>query len=241
MREFSGYFIKTAILIWAAIFFSESAYAESLYVFYPSTTRTLIMQKKLSRALPGINVRVFGRYRDFSIKTKRAPPDAILSKVQVINLLKRYSIKLNGSRRGKIYESYVFLSVDNKMNLAGMRGKKIGVFDILGRKGMDRFVGKYFPKHQRRIKLKRVSKIEDLLPLLIFNMADAALIPKTYVNYFKDISKLHLVTTPVPKMQVGIIALAVKDWNNAPLILRRFSMMDHKTKQLLGIDSWKLQ
>ncbi|MDM8558682.1 hypothetical protein [Candidatus Parabeggiatoa sp. HSG14] len=236
MKGTYQYFIKTTILIWGAIFFVQPIYAERLYVFYPSTVRTQIMQKKLSQALPGIEVRVFGRYRDFKAKTKADSPDAILSKAPIIENLRGYLIKRNGTRDDETDESYVLLSVGKRINSANMTATTIGVFDILGRRGMKKFIGQYFSVTPR---LKRVSKMEDLLQLLTFNMVDAILIPEIYVAYFKEISKLHFIKTPVYEMRVGIIALAIKYRRNTDHILRRFSSMNDNIKTLLDIDKWE--
>jgi len=233
-----GHFLKSAILIWSTVFPVQSVYAERLYVFYPSTVRTQIMQKKLSNALPGIDIRVFGRYRDFKAKTKTDFPDAILSKPLVIKSLDKYSIKLKGSRVAKTEEPYVLLSValDKRPNPANMAGMTIGAFDILGRKGMKKFIGRYLTPTPR---FKRVSKIEDLLQLLTFNMVKAVLIPEIQIKYFKEISKLHFVITPVPKMRVKIIGLAVKNGRTATHTLRNFTSMNNEIKILLEIDNWE--
>jgi hypothetical protein len=236
MKGTAKYFIKGAILIWGAIFLVQPVYAERLYVFYPSVVRTQIMQKKLSRALPGVEIRVFGRYRDFKAKTKADSPDAILSKAPIIKQLRGYSIKQKGIRDDETNESYVLLSVGKRINPANMANTTIGVFDILGRRGMKKFIGQYFSVTPR---LKRVSKMEDLLQLLTFNMVDAILIPEIYVEYFKGISKLYFIKTSVPNMRVGIVALAVKKRRYATHILRSLTSMNNDFKTLLDIDNWE--
>jgi hypothetical protein len=236
MKGMAKSFLKSAILIWGAIFIVQPVYADRLYVFYPSVMRTQIMQKKLRLALPGIDIRVFGRYKDFKIKTKIDSPNAVLSKAPVIKQLGGYLTKRKGIRHNKIDEAYVLLSVGTRINPTNMAGKTLGVFDILGRKGMKKFVGQFFSVTPR---LKRVSKMEDLLQLLTFNMVDAILIPEIYVSYFKEISKLHFIVTPVPKMRVGIIALAIKPRKNTAQILRSFSGMNAHLKTLLDIDNWE--
>lgn len=237
MKETARYFIKAVILIGSMIFLVQPVYAERLYVFYPSVVRTQVMQKKLSRALPGIEVRVFGRYKDFRAKTKTDSPDAILSKAPVIQHMRGYFIKRKGIRDNETDESYVLLSVGNRLNPNNMAGTSIGVFDILGRKGMKKFIGNYFRPKPR---IKRVSKMEDLLQLLTFNMVDAVLIPEIYVAYFKEISQLHFIVTPVPKMRVGIIALAIKSRRNPTHILRSITSMNYNIRTLLDIENWEV-
>ena len=101
---------------------------------------------------------------------------------------------------------------------------------------MKTFVGRYF---RAPPKLKRVSKMEDLLHLMTLNMAKAVLIPENDVAYFKEMSRLDFVLTPVPEMRVGIIALAVRKGKNANATLRHFTDMDDKNKALLDIDDWR--
>jgi hypothetical protein len=236
MKGTVKYVVKViVILIWGVILLVQPVYAERLYVFYPSILRTQIMQKKLSQALPGIEVRVFGRYRDFIAKTKSDFPEAILSKEPVIQHLGGYSIKQKGIRDNKTDESYVLLSVDKRIVQTKMTNTSIGIFDILGRRGMKKFISNYYSSIPR---LKRVSKMEDLLQLLTFNMVDAILIPEIYIAYFEEISKLQFIVTPVPQMRVGIIALATQSKGNSR-ILSNFIYMRDNINTLLDIDNWE--
>lgn len=232
MKGMAKYF-NHALLIGSALFLLQPIQAkERLYVFYPSVMRTHLIQKKLTQALPGIDVTVFGRYRDFRIKTKTDSPDAILSKSPVIKQLTGYTMKQQGLRDNNSNEAYVLVSVGKYINPAKMTGMSIGVFDILGRKGMKKFIRHYF---RAKLRLKRVSKMEDLLQLLTFNMVDAILIPQIYVNYFKTISKLNFVITPVPNMEVNIAALAVGNRRYATHILRHLTSMN----EILEINNWQ--
>lgn len=238
MVRFNRYFLPSAILIFVAIFFSRTGYSETLYVFYPTAARSQIVQKELSKACPGIEITVFGRYKDFRAKVGMNSPDAILTKDPVVRQIRGYLIKMEGIRKGAIDEPYVLVSADKKVDPGNIANTPIGVFDILGRKGMKKFVSNYFTGAPR---LKRVSKMEDLLQLLTFNMADAVLIPEIYVNYFKEISKLNFSVTRIPKMRIGIIALGVKQGKNASQTIKGLSGMDNKTKALVEVDDWNQQ
>ncbi len=236
MDKYIRQLLKSAILIWILIFFGRVGYSETLYVFYPSTISSQVMEKKLGEACRGVQITVFGRYKDFEAKVGMDSPDAILTKEPVISHAGGYSIQKKGTRKGSADEFYVLLSADKKVDPANIANKPIGIFDILGRKGMKKFISRYFSPPPR---LKRVSKMEDMLQLLTFNMAEAVLIPEIYVKYFKEISKLKFVVTPVQKMRIGIIALGVKQGRSAPLTLKGFTRMDSKTKALLEVDNWK--
>ncbi|MCP4348213.1 MAG: hypothetical protein GY795_22150 [Desulfobacterales bacterium] len=236
MDKYIRQLLKSAILIWILVFFGRVGYSETLYVFYPSTISSQVMEKELGEACQGVQITVFGRYKDFKAKVGMDSPDAILTKEPVISRTEGYSIQKKGTRKGSADEFYVLLSADKKVDPANIANTPIGVFDILGRKGMKKFIGKYFNPPPR---LKRVSKMEDMLQLLTFNMAEAVLIPEIYVKYFKEISKLKFVVTPVRKMRIGIVSLGVKKGRSARLTLKGIARMDSKTKALLEVDNWK--
>ena len=209
--------------------------ADDLYVFFPVTTRLRVVKEEFTKALPGTKITVFGRYKDFKTKIKMDAPVAILTKPAVIEQIKGYTIKLKGLRKGSVLEPYVMLSVDQKINPGSLEKISIGVFDILGRRGMKKFIKKYFdPVHG----LERVSKMEDLLPLLSFSMAETILIPEYFVNYFKTISKLNFVVTKV-KMETGIMGLALKEGNATTALLKKFKVIDQKVNKLMEVDNWK--
>ena len=218
------------------ILFNRDAFSESLFVFYPIAERPNVVQGKLSDACPGIDITVFGRVGDFTSRVQGGPPDAILSKPIVIQQFPDYAIQLQGARGDKTEEPYVFLSVDKGIDPAGLADVTVGMIDILGRKEMTDFVGGFLSPTP---KLKRVTKMEDLLPLLTFNMCGAILIGENSVGYFKSISQLNFVITPSGGMKNGMIAIAVKKGSNAEKILTAIKGLKSDVNTLLEVDSWK--
>jgi len=59
------------------------------------------------------------------------------------------------------------------------------------------------------------------------------------VPYFKEISNLNFITTPVPKMKTEIVYLAQKDGTTASKTIEAIKKMDAKTMALLKVDTWK--
>ncbi len=212
------------------------SHAESLYVFYPTKIPPNILQSKLIAACPGIEIIVFGRFKDFKTNVIEIPPDAILSKEPVVSLFTDYSPNLQGIRNGSTYELYVLLSVDEKVDPNSVTDTSLGILDILGRKGMGDFVKNFLPS---KPKLKRATKIEDLLPLLTFNMAKAIIVTDNLVDHFKEISKLNFVFTPIPEMKAGIITLATKKNGSANKIVSAIKGMDKNDIIIMEVDNWK--
>ncbi len=226
--------IRYSVILLMTILFNSTCFANTLYVFYPSTIRTRTLQQKLQNGCPDINISVFGRFKDFNEKVKIDQPNAILTKTPVVEYIGGYTIKLKGNRNGKIVESFVLLSVDAPVTLDNLAGESIGVFAILGRKEMKKYIGGFIHgKH----KLKRVSKMEDFLPLLAFNMAKAILVPDYTVEYFQRLSKLNFVNSPVPNMEVEIITLALKDINSSAAVAS-IKGLNNDLNSLLEVDKW---
>jgi hypothetical protein len=210
---------------------------EKLYVFYPATVRPQIIQDKIQECFSGVTVSVFGRLTDFTAKIELDPPDAILTKTPLILQIGNYTIAVQGSNNGKIEESYVLLSTDSVQDLATIAGEKvIGVIDILGRAGMNTFAAQFFPKIP---KLKRVTKVEDLLPLLSFNMVSSILINTSSVKFFRKTSNLTFNETPLPETNIGIVALGIRNGCNADKSIGALKKLDKETSAFFEVDQWK--
>jgi hypothetical protein len=227
------YIIIHFVLLGSGIIFA----ADKLYVFYPTTVRPQVVQQNLSKACPAAEVIVFGRYNDFIAKIALDSPAVVITKTIVLEQMTDYGIKLNGLYKGVPDEPYVILSVNEKLDPAKITAETmIGMIDFLGRKEMTTFISGFFTTAP---KLKRVTKIEDLLPLLTFNMAQGVLISEREVNYFKQTSNLNFVITSIVKPRVGIVALGVKNSGSSPDILKAIKGLDEETNAMLGVDQWK--
>ncbi|MBF0226590.1 MAG: hypothetical protein HQK76_14135 [Desulfobacterales bacterium] len=223
-------------LIISIIFLNSSVFAQELYIFYPNNMRPQIFQKKMGDVSPNLKITAFGRYKDFIAQIEMSNPEAIITKQVLIEEIENYSIKLEGSRDGANTEPYVLLAVDKQLDLKAIQDKQIGMLDILGRKGMKKFITNFFDPPP---KLQRVSKIEDLLPLLTFDMAQGILIPEAYISYFKNISNLNFIVTQLPKVKVEIVCLAIKKGADPTIFVQALKNMDAKTRMaLLEVDNW---
>jgi hypothetical protein len=199
--------------------------------------RPQAVQDKIQKCVQGVDVIVFGRYNDFKAKMEIEPAQIIITKPALIEQFSGYDLKVRGMRAGKTDEIYVLLSINNRMDLAGVSTETvIGVIDILGRNGMSTFVQQFFPVIP---KLKRVTKVEDLLPLLTFNMAAAILIQEPAIQYFKTTSNLNFAITKLPESKDGIVALAVKNGKNADKVAAALKSADKELCSYFEVDLWK--
>jgi hypothetical protein len=211
--------------------------ADKIYVFYPTTVRPQVVQQNLLKACLGAEIIVFARYNDFIAKTVLDSPAAVITKTIVLEQMGNYAIKLNGAFKGTTDEQYVILSVNEKLDPTMITAETmIGMIDFLGRKEMAAFISSFFTISP---KLKRVTKIEDLLPLLTFNMSQGILISEREVSYFKQTSNLNFIVTALAKSKVGIVALGIKNNTTSPEILKAIKGLDNETNAMLGVDQWK--
>ena len=227
-----AFLIRMWIIILLILAPLEQCFAQKLYVFYPTFIRPKTMQEQLQKSFPGIEVMVFGRYKDFFAKVNSEKPDAILTKTPLLEQFPDYKIKFSGVRKGEIKEKYVILSTNGKKS----ENKTIGVVNFLGRKELKDFLEKYFSDN---VKIKHVNKMEDLLPLLTFNMVDGIFVSEKDATYFMNISNLSFTITELPEVELGIINLAITNSKHMDFISSTVGNMPKNTFTLLGVEKWQ--
>lgn len=208
--------------------------AESLYVFFPTTMRPHVLQKGLSAS--GLDVTAFGRFADFEDEAKAKPPDALLTLPEVIGNMEGYKVAVLAKRKGESQEPYFLMGLEKAVDSTRIASITIGMVDFLGRKGMQKFLAGIF---QPPPALKTVAKVEDLLPLLTFKLAEGLLVTEAQADYFRTASRQKVVLTPVPRAKAGTICLAVRTGAEAPRSIRSVKSMDADLRNLLGGVKWE--
>lgn len=226
--------IKRLTLFAVGVTFSLNLLAETLYVFVPTEVRANVMQEKMSASCPGVEVTVFGRSKDFHKQVETTPPNAILSLLPVVESSAAFKTTLRGSRSGANDEDYVLVSVNAAIDLKAVENKKIGVVDLLGRKQMQDFVTQLF---QTSVKLTRVTKVEDLLPLLTFGSVDGVFVSNAMFEQIKSKSNLSLVATKLP-MKIGLVSAALNSPDAKDKITKCVNAFDSELNSTLGVDKW---
>jgi hypothetical protein len=210
-------------------------YKPITYVFLHTDSKSATLQRILAQKLPRLAVTVFGRFRDFekALDMKRA--DVALA-LEPLLTSRNIRPTLQGIRGGKEWEPYVLLSAGASFE-GGAAGKVVGVVEFLGRTGTQEFVDKLLKT--QNVRLKRVTKMEDLLPLLQFSAADGVLVPETAVKAITDRSRLKLRVFPLPDARVGLPGVAVFKSNVRDLVVGQFQNLDSEAFRALGIDRWR--
>lgn len=224
-----------------------------VFVFYPSLARPLAIQDALAGKCPGLDITVFGRLADLQALVGRERPQAILAQNAVLRQFPEYQPRLQGIRNGAATEDFVLVSIDRPFDMSKLAGASIGVVGMLDRKEMDGFVGGLVAGTPR---VNRVTKVEDLLPLLIFQSVGAVLVSEANMLEFRKKSQARLMEVKLEKGKVGLLAAGILASpastggaaGGAPggakaaderEILMALKALDKGTMALLGVDGWK--
>jgi len=208
-----------------------------LHVFLQLDVKASVLERTLQERLPELAITVFGRYQDFETSLGDVHPDAVLCIAPVLEY-NRQGVSLQGSRAGKIVEPYVLVSSGTPLD-GSLDGKTIGVVDLMGREGTQAFLGRLLGSSG--VKAKRVTKLEDLLPLLEFAAADGVVMPDAALVRLRERTQLPLKTRVLQNGLVGLPAIAVLNPTAGGTIARAVQRLDASTNGLLGVDSWRPQ
>jgi hypothetical protein len=207
----------------------------TVFVLLQLDAKASAVEKTLSDHLPGITVKVFGTFRDFDTAATTGNPDALLVIPPLLDARGKKAT-LQGTRAGKETEPWVLVSVEKPLE-GPLAGKTIGMVDLLGRDGTQAFIARV--TKEKDFKVKRVAKVEDLVPLLEFSAAQALLVPSAMLSGFAKHTRLALKPRELAEAgQVGLPAVAVLNPAAKDAVVKAFNGLDAATKAVLGIDAW---
>ncbi len=228
-------------MLWLALATPTLAAAQApatrpnLYVYLHTDAKSANLESGLREKLPAVNVTVFGRFRDFEEAMTTARPDALLA-LRALVLSQNLTVSLQGVRGNQDWEPYALLSTGAPM-ADPLAGKAIGVVDLLGRRGTQDFVAELLGTPD--VKLKRVTKLEDLLPLLQVSAADAILISVAEVKSLTERSRLPLARRDLPNGKVGLAAVAVLNPAVRDVVVKAITSLDAESNRTLGVERWR--
>jgi hypothetical protein len=206
------------------------AAAPRLLVFVHVAVKQRALQSELQSHLPGIDVTAVGRVGDFDRALKEGA-DAALTLSMVLSA-HGLSPKLYGHRKGSKEEPYSLVAPDAAPDPA--RVATVGALDVLGRDGTTTFVHNLLGA---RPKVERVTKVEDLLPLLQMQRADAILLPTRLYSDLRGASRLKLAQRELSG-KVGLPAVAIVGSAGAQVVAAIAKMSASECKAL-GVEEWR--
>jgi hypothetical protein len=201
-----------------------------LLVYLHVAVKQRAFQSLLGTGLPGVDTTAVGRVADFERALQDAP-DAVLT-LPVVLAAHGLTPALRGLTRGSPEERYALVGAGSAPE-AG-RVASVGALDLLGRDGTNRFVRRLVGQQAR---VERVTKIEDLLPLLQMQRVDAVLLPARLVTDLRAASRLTLAERELDAT-VGLPAVASNGAGGAA-VLGAISRMPKNISKLLGVEEWR--
>jgi hypothetical protein len=181
--------------------FTSAAEALSLHVFVQTQATTVLFDRMLEAALPGVAVRVFNRSRDFD-KHRENGADAVMSLLPVLEA-QGHPVHLQGVRNASPTEPYVFMS---SVKLAPASAREVGAADLLGRSRMPAFIQTLLGGPQPSVTL--VTKLIDLIALIQFEKVDGVVLPERHVRWLEAKTRLTLFIAELPNARVGLPAVS---------------------------------
>lgn len=207
------------------------ANAGRIYVFFPSMTKPNAVQVALQAKCSGNDVTVFGRLADFAAMVAEVPPDAIVAPKPLVDRFSGFKIFLRGTHRGSTSENAVLVST-RPVDAGALASLNVGVVGILERSALNGYVEGALGSVP---KLKVVTKLEDLLPLLTFGSADAILVGESQVDDIRVRSQAQLRTTAGSGRIALVVAAARGDPGGIEASLKGLGSVE---KKMLGVDGW---
>ncbi len=201
----------------------------SLAVYLHVDAKLRYLQSQLSRALPSVDVTAYGRLGD-AVAAVQSGAHALLA-LQPVLQHQGLSAGLSGVAGGKKDEPYVLMANGRQVDPSSV--ERVAVVDLLGRRGTQRWVARLLNSQPQ---VQRVTKFEDLLPMLQLDMADAMLIPAALVPFFRQKSRLPLQVTPI-SARVGLPAVAVLK-PGGEQIVKQIANLDGGLNRIMRVDGW---
>jgi len=201
-----------------------------LLVFLHVPLKQLAFQSELQAALPGVTVTAVGRVADFDRGLKEGQ-DAVLT-LPVVLAAHGLAPTTQGLRRGAAQETYSLAAVD--VAPEPQKISTLGAIDVLGREGMSTFVMDLL---KTQPKIERVTKLEDLLPLLQMQRVQAVVLPTRLVSELKSSSRLNLVWRELPK-GIGLPAIAVTGARGAGIV-QGLHRLPASLSAAIGVTEWR--
>ena len=212
----------------------KSAQGETLYVFLQTSITTKALQKLLSTSLDGVEIKAFGRERDFKRNVKAGGWNAIMARTPVLEAL-RLKPQLRATKNHQVEEPLFILGA-SRLPRKKLSEVTLGVLDLLGRQGTTKFFEDLL-EIPGKLQCMRVAKVEDLLSLYHFNSVDVLLVAESDLLIIRSRTKLNLVET---KLSIGIGLPAVVSTVSSVNLLNRIKKLPKEVNLKLGVHSWRL-
>lgn len=201
-----------------------------LLVFLHVALKQRAFEGQLQAALPSLEVKAVGRLADFE-RALADGTDAVLSLPPLL-ASRGLAVKLQGQRDGSSDERYAL--VGSVLAPDPTRVSAVGALDLLGRDATNNFVCALLGG---RPKIERVTKFEDLLPLLQMQKVEAILLPSRLLPEVKAASRLALAQRELTaRVKLPAVAGVGAGGSDAAAAVAR---LPGKVSRTFGVEEWR--
>jgi hypothetical protein len=179
--------------------------AGDLLVFLPTGVADPVVQKEFG-GKTSAKVLVFDKMRDFEKSQKDIAGAAVVAPKSALEFENGYEIVLEGVSGGVAGEKWLLVASNPSVTAANVADQKIGVWNIMGRKNLGKFVAKYFGLP---LKTKEVAKREDLLTMMGVDLVGAVIVSASDLEWMKKKTDMALRVISESKSPVGFLCVAV--------------------------------
>ena len=161
---------KRTMMLFAALFLTGFLQAQELRVYLTSTIPVKEREKSLKSdaALSGMQVTVFGQFREFDSANKTKAKYLIVPS-SFVKYNPEYKAVYQFGKDGHSNTKFLILATKPEWTIDKFSAGKVGIVDELGRKDTKTYVTDIAGKFKL---IKRVTKPDDLMPLLVLENAD---------------------------------------------------------------------
>ena len=174
MKHPEHYIRKRLIFLFASLFLTVYLSAQELKVYQTSTVPVKDREKALKSdpALSGMQVTVFGQFREFDSANKTKAKYLIVPS-SFVKYNPEYKPVYQFAKDGKTNTKLMILTSKADWTMDKIGKGNVGIVDELGRKDTKTYVEDIAGKFKL---IKRVTKPDDLMPLLVLENADYIII-----------------------------------------------------------------
>ncbi|MCM8533324.1 MAG: hypothetical protein NE330_19300 [Lentisphaeraceae bacterium] len=172
--------LKWGILLFTLLSIIGVQAAEKMQVYTTSTIPVKEREKALKSdsSLQGTEVTVFGKFSEFASSLKSSKPKYLIVPSAFVEYNKDYKAVYQFAKGGQTHFKFIVLSAKDEWKKDNQAKGSVGIVDELGRKQTSSFIKAQVGKFKR---VKRVTKTDDLMPLLVLENANYIIIrPENY-------------------------------------------------------------
>lgn len=202
-----------------------------LLVYWPGRASGPL-EDALRQNLAGVDVEVLTRSSDFTARLGSASADAVMAAPYVLRQ-NGLTPSLTASGLGA---GFVAVSLGEPVTKSSLPRASLGIVDELGRKRTPAFVASLLGV-SKPPPLRRVGKVEDLLPLLQFDMVKAVLLRSRDVPVLEARTQQKLYTVELDGARAPV-AVAFVRGGRRQQVEQGVLGMDEDARTALGVESW---